>query len=272
MSKKTKVTIRTILAPAIIPAFLVMLMWLVFFIEYESGSNFAVYGLKPRSASGLIGILTIPFIHGSWSHLFNNSIPMLVLGWALFKVYPTLAYRTLFWIYILGGVCLWITGRPSYHIGASGIVYGLAGFLFFSGVWRREKEVAALSLLIAFVYGSMWWGVLPVDPSKSWEGHLWGGLAGFLLAFLYRKKGGPQPKVYQWEIDEQKELAFQEMLANITYEEISVKNETEPGDLPTQPDPSTSNLKIVYSYKPKKDSPKSSDSSKSNLPNDDPVQ
>src|SRR5690554_2209889 len=190
--------LKTLLAPAIIPLFIVLIMWIVFLVEFESGLNFSKYGLKPRTVSGLLGIFTIPFLHGSWSHLLNNSVPMLILGWALFKFYPTLAIKTLVWIYLMGGMWLWISGRSSYHIGASGIVYGLATFLFFSGWFRREKSVAALSLLVAFMYGSMWWGVLPVDPTVSWEGHLWGALAGVVLAFIYRKKG-PQKQVYQWE-------------------------------------------------------------------------
>lgn len=257
MSKKIQSPLRAILTPAIIPLFIVLAMWIVFLIEFETGSNFAVYGLKPRTTSGLVGIFTIPFLHGSWSHLINNTFPMLVLGWALFKFYPTLALRTLLWVYLLGGVWLWISGRSSYHIGASGVVYGLASFLFFSGVWRREKQVAALSLLIAFMYGSMWWGVLPVDPGISWEGHLWGGVAGFILAFLYRKKG-PQRKIYQWEIDEQKQQAYNLMLEAIVFEEIQNKEVEEMDRIESHP--STSNLNITYTFKPKSTNDSSSDS------------
>jgi len=176
-------------------------MWAVFLIEFELDANFAQYGLKPRTLSGLKGIFTIPFIHGSWSHLLNNSFPMLVLGWALFHFYRSIAVKSLIGIALLSGIWLWISGRPSFHIGASGVVYGLAFFLFVSGWLRREKRVAALSLLVAFLYGGLWWGVLPVDPKISWEGHFWGALAGIALAILYRKQG-PQKPVYQWELDE----------------------------------------------------------------------
>jgi membrane associated rhomboid family serine protease len=176
-------------------------MWAIFLLDQEFDLHLSEYGLYPRKAEGLLGIFTIPFIHGSFSHIINNSVPMLVLGWALFRFYPTLAFKTLFWILIISGIWLWISGRSSYHIGASGVVYGLAAFLFLSGWLRREKRVAALSLLVAFLYGSMWWGVLPVDPTISWEGHLWGAVAGFSLAFLYRKQG-PQKPVYQWELED----------------------------------------------------------------------
>jgi len=182
----------------VIPLLFVILLWVIHFSSLELDSDLTKYGLYPRKTEGLAGVFTIPFIHGSWSHLINNSIPLLILGWALFYFYPTLSWKTIFWIWLSSGVWLWISGRASYHIGASGIVYGLAAFLFLSGWLRREKRVASLSLLIAFLYGSMWWGVLPVDPSISWEGHLWGALAGFVLAWVFRKEG-IQKEEYHWE-------------------------------------------------------------------------
>lgn len=192
---------KRLVGAVLIPLLFVMVLWIIHFTAQEMDFDLSSYGLFPRKASGLFGIVTIPFIHGSWSHLINNSIPLLVLGWALFHFYPTLAWKTLFWIWISSGIWLWISGRPSFHIGASGIVYGLAAFLFLSGWIRREKRVASLSLLIAFLYGGMWWGILPVDPTISWEGHLWGALAGFALAWVYRKKG-PQRTDYKWDEEE----------------------------------------------------------------------
>lgn len=180
-----------------VPIGLVAFMWIIHFGAEEMGSSLVRFGLKPRTLAGLPGIFTMPFLHGSWSHLINNSIPLLVLGWALFHFYPSLAWKTLLGIVMLSGIWLWISGRSSYHIGASGLVYGLAAFLFLSGWLRKEKKVAAISLLVAFLYGSLWWGILPVDPTISWEGHLWGAVSGFALAFLYRKQG-PQKPVYHW--------------------------------------------------------------------------
>lgn len=187
-----------------IPVTIVIVMWVVFLINNEFNLHLNKYGLFPRKLEGLIGIITIPFLHGSLSHIINNSIPMLVLGWALYRFYPTLATKTLIWITITSGIWLWISARPNYHIGASGVVYGLASFLFLSGWLRREKRVAALSLLVAFLYGGLWWGVLPVDPTISWEGHFWGALAGFILAIVYRKQGPQKPK-YEWEFEEDDE-------------------------------------------------------------------
>lgn len=158
--------------------------------------------VKPRSFENLWGILTFPLVHGGWKHLFNNASALLVMGWALFYFYPDLAKKSVFWIWLMSGLWLYLGGRPTWHLGASGLVYGLAAFLFFSGWFRREKRVAALSLLIVFLYGSLWWGILPVDEKVSFEGHLFGGLAGFVLALYLRKRGVQRP-VYSWELEEE---------------------------------------------------------------------
>src|SRR5690554_1159132 len=248
MTREQPSALKTLLTPAIVPMLLVLVMWIVFLVELETGLSFSKYGLKPRTLSGLLGIFTMPFLHGSWSHLLNNTVPMLILGWALFKFYPTLAVKTLIWIYLMGGLWLWISGRSSDHIGASGVVYGLATFLFFSGWLRREKRVAALSLLVAFMYGGMWWGILPVDPGVSWEGHLWGALAGIVLAFIYRKKG-PQKTVYYWEEEESIDLSTFK-LEEVTYQEVKGYQKVEVIPLKSQKDPSTNNrIQINYTFK-----------------------
>ncbi len=230
-----------------IPLIFVAIMWIVFLVEFETGLNFSKYGLRPRSAEGLLGIITMPFLHGGWKHIFNNTIPMLILGWALFRFYPTIAFKTLIWIWLMSGIWLWISGRPNYHIGASGIVYGLAAFLFLSGWLRREKRVAALSLLVAFMYGGMWWGILPVDPTISWEGHLWGAFAGFILAIYYRKQG-PQKKIYSWEFeDEEIEV---ETIKPISQFETDLTVKTEGSENAPEPIPAIPPFKINYVYRP----------------------
>jgi membrane associated rhomboid family serine protease len=232
----------------LIPVIFVLILWIIHFLAFETDTDITSYGLYPRKIDGILGIFTIPFIHGSWEHLINNSIPLLVLGWALFHFYPTLSWKTVFWIWISSGIWLWISGRSSYHIGASGIVYGLAAFLFLSGWLRREKRVASLSLLIAFLYGSMWWGVLPVDPGISWEGHFWGAAAGFVLAWFYRKEG-PQRKEYRWEEEETDE----------ELERIALgKNKKEPDE---QASDSKQNRRIVYVFK--ENAPKNDETDKS---------
>lgn len=236
-----------ILRALMIPLIFVAIMWIVFLVEFESGLNFSKYGLRPRSAEGLLGIITMPFLHGGWKHIFNNSIPMLILGWALFRFYPTIAFKTLILIWLMSGVWLWISGRPNYHIGASGIVYGLAAFLFLSGWLRREKRVAALSLLVAFMYGGMWWGVLPVDPKISWEGHLWGAFAGFVLAVYFRKKG-PQRNEYSWDLEEEED-EMQDDSTDLISQPWNIEK-TEESESINKPNPPTPIIRINYVYRP----------------------
>ena len=123
---------------------------------------------------------------------------------------PPLATSILFlWLFFIAGIWLWAIGRPNFHIGASGVVYALASFIFFSGLIKKQNKLSAASLLVIFLYGSMIWGVLPIYDGVSWEGHLAGLLAGLLMAIFYRKEG-PQPKKYQWEIEEELERERQE--------------------------------------------------------------
>jgi membrane associated rhomboid family serine protease len=132
----------------------------------------------------------------------NNSLPILILGTALFYFYGKLGLKVSVILYFLCGILLWLSARPSYHIGASGLIYAFAGFLFMSGILRREKRLIAISLLVAFLYGSLFWGIFPIKEGISWEGHLWGGIAGFVIAYYYRKEG-PQRKKFEWELEEE---------------------------------------------------------------------
>lgn len=182
----------------LIPAAIVACFWLVKIIENSYCYHFAVFGILPLHLEGLRGILLSPFIHSSYSHLLSNSVPFLVLTFALLYFYRNLAYRILFLIYILSGFCVWLGGRESYHIGASGIVYGLASFLFFSGVFRKDANLLTISIIVVFLYGSMFWGIFPIVPDISWESHLWGAASGLLLAFYYRFQGPKRP-VSSWE-------------------------------------------------------------------------
>jgi len=197
---QTKKNYKGVLSLAFPFAFCLLLV-LIAFIENEGGWDFSIYGILPRDIKGLRGIVFAPLIHGNFNHLFNNIIPLLILGWALFYFYSKLALRLFVWSYLLAGLYTWISARYSYHIGASGLVYALFGFLFISGFLRKINGLIALSFLTAFLYGSLIWGILPWDQAISWEGHFWGLFIGIILAFFYRKKG-PQPKRYSWEFEE----------------------------------------------------------------------
>ena len=180
------------------PLLIVIFMWVAFWLEFRIGGQFRYYGIYPQKIEGLRGILFGPFIHGDLKHLFNNSIPMVVLTSALFFFYREIRWKVLIYGALLTGLLTWLIGRPALHIGASGIVYLLAAFLFFKGVFSRHFQLIALSLVVVFLYGSMLWYLFPIDPKISWEGHLSGFLVGFVFALLFRKNPISKHK-YDWE-------------------------------------------------------------------------
>ncbi len=187
---------RRFLHSLIFPVFLLVIVFTVKLIETLEGISLFTYGVRPLSVNGLWGILFSPLIHSDWEHLYSNSIPILVLGMALFYFYNKIAYKVFFLIYILSGMGVWLAARDSWHIGASGVIYGLAGFLSVSGIIRRHIQLIAISLLVIFFYGSLVWGAFPlkIDLPYSWEGHFWGGLAGILIAWFYKNEGPQRPK------------------------------------------------------------------------------
>lgn len=182
----------------LIPLSIVIIFWVVKLIENLYQLDFTTFGILPLQPEGLPGILLSPFIHSSYKHLLSNSIPFLILTFALLYFYRNLAYRIFLLIYILSGICVWLGGRDAWHIGASGIVYGLASFLFFSGVFRRDVNLLTIGIIVVFLYGSMFWGIFPIKPEISWESHLWGAVSGLLLAFYYRHQGPVRP-IPSWE-------------------------------------------------------------------------
>ncbi|MCH7515871.1 MAG: rhomboid family intramembrane serine protease [Bacteroidetes bacterium] len=157
-------------------------------------------GIFPRNLFGILGIVTGPVIHANFSHLLSNTIPLMILGWAIFYFYPKASYKVFLFVYILTGVFVWFFARQVYHIGASGIVYGFVSFLFFSGIFRKDNKSIAIALIITFLYGGIVWGVLPGQKGISWESHLFGGIAGVITAFIF--KNVDPPKKYDWEDEE----------------------------------------------------------------------
>lgn len=205
----------------LIPGLIVGLLWLVKVTENVLNLDLTSFGIFPLSIKGLPGIVLSPFIHSSYDHLLSNSVPFLILLSALLYFYRRLAYRIFFLIYILSGICVWLGGRESWHIGASGIVYGLASFLFFSGVFRKDANLLTIGIIVVFLYGSMFWGIFPIIPGISWESHLWGAASGLLLAFYYRHQGPARP-VSSWENEpdeEEDEFSDEEFNEEITPED-----------------------------------------------------
>ena len=189
----------------VIPAILVTLMWAVKIVEISLNVELGRYGLVPHTVQGLLGILTLPFLHGGWEHLMANSVPIIVLGTALYYFYPTLANRVMLISYLGSGLLTWCLGDPSTtHVGASALIYSLNLFLIISGFIRGNRQLTVIALIMVFLYGSFIWGMIPslARPQNiSWEGHLSGAIIGMVLAFLLRKEG-PQKEVHHWEDDD----------------------------------------------------------------------
>lgn len=214
-----------------------MIAWAVFYFDIAYSLDLSRFGTQPRTITGLWGILCSPFLHGGLDHIASNSLPVLVLGMITFYFYKPIAWPVFIWIYLISGIWLWIGGRGNtVHIGASGLIYGAATFLFFSGVFRKHKPLMVVSALVLFLYGSMMWGIFPLMPGMSWEAHLFGSIAGVMVAYSYRKEG-PQRKVYDWENepdDEPTDLSKAEQFI-------------EEGNIAPQ------NATIVYHFVPKQD-------------------
>ena len=224
---------KQVLTTLFYPLLFLLSIWIIFFIEQYNDLNFANYGILPRTAEGLKGIITSVFIHGDVEHIASNSIPLLVLGMMLFYFYKKIAKATFVWIWVVSGIWLWLGGRntidhPTYHIGASTLIYGLATFLFFSGVFRRHLRLMVVSAMVVFLYGSIMWGIFPLKTEISWEGHLFGSLAGVLVAFNYRKEG-PQRRVYHWE-DEDDDDDFYLIEQAQILEKLKENQESKPPD------------------------------------------
>jgi membrane associated rhomboid family serine protease len=211
---------KKLLLSIIVPGVFVFFMWLVKIIEVLFEIDLTRFGIFPLEAQGLPGILLSPFIHADFKHLFDNTLPLFFLATAVFYFYSEVAVKVLFWTYLLTGFFVWIAGREAWHIGASGLVYGLASFLFFSGIIRRYYRLVALSLLIVFLYGSMVWGMLPdLYKNVSWESHMLGFISGIILSVWYRNEG-PQRPVYDWMDEEDVEGPTSSRLRRTKVEEV----------------------------------------------------
>ena len=204
MDKERNRLIRSLFFPVLF----ILVLWIIKISEIVTGFPLAPYGMHPRSWEGIYGIFTMPWIHSDINHLIANTIPMFILGGFLFYSYREIAWKVLIMIWLLSGLWILFAGQPgSTHIGASGIVYGLASFLFTSGIIRRDTSLMAITLLVTFIYGGLVWGIFPqFFPQEriSWEGHLMGLVAGVVLAVYFRREG-PQRKQFDWEEEEEED-------------------------------------------------------------------
>ncbi|HYX05792.1 MAG TPA: rhomboid family intramembrane serine protease [Bacteroidales bacterium] len=235
---------RRFIHSLVFPTFILLIFWLVRISESVLQIDLSFLGVYPLTLKGVPGIFLAPFIHGSFNHLINNSIPFFVLSVAIFYFYRGISYRIFFLVWIITGIWVWVSAREAYHIGASGLIYGFASFLFFSGVIRNDIRLLAISLLVTFLYGSMIWGVLPLKPQISWESHLSGGIAGLVLAIIYRKQG-PEKITFSW--DSEPENLPEDPEEDEEYQDILPENNPDPEKTPEKRN--NPYLKIVYKYK-----------------------
>ena len=211
MLKKT-FHIKAFVAPLI----MLSAMWLGFFLQHIGFIENCDGSLIPLVPEGLKGVIFSPLLHGNLEHIAGNSVPIAALLFLLYQFYPKLANTVFFLGWLASGLIVWLLPpmnffgqEPVYSciIGASGIVYMLAFFLFFSGIFRKNKKLLTVSLLVALYYGSLICGIFPEElfyklnePSKiSWQAHLAGAIVGISLAIIFRNKHREKKKRFIWE-------------------------------------------------------------------------
>lgn len=229
----------------LLPLLFVLFLWIVFWIEVHFKVNFSHYGIYPRQNFGIKGILFSAFLHGSFQHLINNSLALFVLLGILRFFYREQTIHILIFGILFSGLGTWLLGRPSYHIGASGLIYVLVSFIFFKGIFTKYYRLMAVSFLIIILYGGMVWYMFPdVEKGISWEGHLSGFLTGFAMALIMKTSQFAKPVLYEWEKPDFNPEA-----------DPFIKNFDEKGNFNPPPKPEevikeyfTSSLKVIYDF------------------------
>ena len=188
----------------IIPTFMLLSIWFVFYIDHSFHLHLNEHGILPRTFSGLQGVVFSPFLHGDLNHIASNSLPLFILSTALIYFYREVSLKVLAYGILLSGFLTWVIGRDSYHIGASSLIYVLVSFIFFKGLRTQYYRLMALSFAVVLLYGGMIWYVFPQpeivgESSISWEGHLAGLLTGFVFAIRFKTPDYIKDIQYDWE-------------------------------------------------------------------------
>ena len=200
-----------------VPILFVFAIWFVKGFELIYSTPFHEYGIKSLDINRITGIFSFPFLHADFNHLINNTYPIIILGGIISSVYKEISNQVFFFSYLLSGTILWFIGNPEENvIGASGIVYALASFVLISGFIKKQPRLAIFSFFVIFMYGSLFWGMLPMPNKISWEGHLSGFIAGILIAIYFKNKG-PQSKKYNYELEEEREKERKDIDINYIY-------------------------------------------------------
>jgi len=236
---------KLFLKSLLFPGILICILWLVKLYEYLSGNDLSEYGLLPQSFQGLRGILFSPLLHSSFAHLSANSAPLFVLSAGLFYFYGKSGHKIFVLLWLITGFWVWIFAKDTgIHIGASGVVYALAGYHLTSGILKREPRILAFALLVVFLYGSLIWGIFPdflPEKNISWESHLLGLLAGLILAFFFRGIG-PQRKEYEWADEPEPDEEDQEPSAEVPLSTDQTEKANNEDNNP---------IKVVYHFRQK---------------------
>lgn len=181
---------------------IIAVIWAVFLIDFLLPPDLRFFGIKPRNLDGLPGIICAPFLHGDFTHLTSNSGALFVLLFVSLSLDRKLTAVALFSIIILGGSLVWLFGRShTVHIGASGVIFGMIGFLMFIGIFRKEWKPLVVSLIVFFLYGSLLLSLFKLKAGVSWSGHFFGFASGIVTAWVFRSKK-------QTVIDQNEETEF----------------------------------------------------------------
>ncbi len=244
MRSAKKLVLKT--STLVVPLLIVLVIWAVLWSELTFHFSVSDWGIRPRTLIGLRGIVFGPFIHGGVMHALSNTLPMLFLMVALFYFYEGIAWKVLIYGTLLTGFLTWLIARGgATHIGASGVVYLMFSFLFFKGIWSKNYRLIALSLVIVFIYGGLIWGMVPMDPKISWEGHLSGFVSGILFSLLFIKYDiethyvEPTPTV----ISPQEAEFLSHFDEDGNFVPASERTQTEEGD-------NSLNIRVEYCFKP----------------------
>lgn len=196
---------KHVVSSFLMPIQFVVLLWVIHIFQFFTTFNFGFLGVYPREIFGLRGILFSPLIHGDFHHLFSNSLPLLFTSIAILMFYKKVAIRAMIMIYLLTGLAVWGFARPVFHIGASGVVYGLVSFIFWTGIFRRNIKSIVLALIVTFLYSGYIMGILPNQAGISWESHLLGGIVGVFTSYWYKDEieVDEEKTIPSWEQDRQ---------------------------------------------------------------------
>jgi len=168
------------------PFILIVILWICHFYNEYHNHIYNTWGIYPRAIDGLKGIFASPLLHSDWNHLISNSVPMFVLTTLMVIFYRRVALASFIIIYILVGLAVWLFAREVYHIGASGVVYGLVSFVLWSGIFRKNTRSIVLSLVIVILYSGYLAGIIPGKEGISWESHLFGAIIGVFVAYVFK--------------------------------------------------------------------------------------